>query len=99
MVPLSSRPSSFDHLVGAEHDGLRNREAEGLRCSHVDQHLELGRLLDWKIGGPFPPLKILSTYATAKRPRDDCVSGVSRAMIQLPSSSAYWPYSFARIPT
>src|SRR2546429_4529151 len=44
------RSGSLYHLIGTEHDRLRNREAERLRCSRVDQHLELSRLLDWKIG-------------------------------------------------
>ena len=43
----------LDHLVCPEQDGLRDREAKGLGALEVDDQLELGWLLDWKIEGFF----------------------------------------------
>ena len=41
----------FNHLVGAGKHGRRNLKAEGLGSLGVDHQFELGRLLNWKIGG------------------------------------------------
>src|SRR6266705_1765138 len=57
--PRTTRPrrvsdvcDSLDHLVRANQDRLRNRDAEGLRRLHVDHQLELRRLLDRNISRP-----------------------------------------------
>src|SRR5271168_431327 len=42
--------SLFNHPVGAEQQRLRHLEAECLRSLEIDNQLELGRLLDGKIG-------------------------------------------------
>src|SRR5204863_6091452 len=44
-----SRPL-FDHLVGAGEQRLRHGEAERLGGLHIDDELELGRLLDGQVG-------------------------------------------------
>jgi hypothetical protein len=45
------RGASFDHLVGAGEKHWRHGKAECTRGLRVDDELELGRLLDRKIGG------------------------------------------------
>ena len=45
------RTDSLYHLIGTQHDGLWNGKAERLCRFHVDQHLELSRLLNRKISG------------------------------------------------
>src|SRR5215469_5795615 len=42
---------SFDDLVGAQQNRLRDRQAERLGGLEIDHQLEFGRLLDRKIGG------------------------------------------------
>ena len=59
---------SFDHLVGAREQRRRNLEAECLRHDQVNDEVELGRLLDLKIGGLRPPQN-LSTKSPARRVR------------------------------
>jgi hypothetical protein len=56
----------FDHLVGAGKKRRRHVEAERLRHDQVNDEVELGRLLDRKIGG-LRPRKILSTKSPARR--------------------------------
>jgi hypothetical protein len=41
----------FDHLVSADHDRLRDFDAEHPRGLEIDYQLELGRLLDRQVGG------------------------------------------------
>ncbi len=41
----------FDHLIGAQKDRRRERDAEGLGSFEVDYQLIFGRLLDRQIGG------------------------------------------------
>src|SRR5690348_12138169 len=55
-VLISSRSfrGLLNNLVRAQQQGLRNREAQCLRSVQVDDKVELGRLLDWKVGGPCP---------------------------------------------
>ena len=50
----------FDDLIGPQQHRRRDGEPEGLRGLHVDDQLELRRLLDWRSAG-FAPLRILST--------------------------------------
>src|SRR5438094_8048698 len=45
---ISSGVTSLDHLIGAQQQGLRDRQAEGFRRLQVYDELELGRLLDGK---------------------------------------------------
>src|SRR5262249_1859600 len=42
--------ASFDHFVGTGEQRLRNYQPDRLRGLEIDYQLELGRLLDWKIG-------------------------------------------------
>ena len=57
---------SFDHLVGAGEKRRRHFQANRLRHDQVNDEVELGRLLDRKIGG-LRPRKILSTKSPARR--------------------------------
>ena len=50
-----SRFTSFDHLVGDGEQRRRRFEAKRLRHDQVYDEVELGRLLDLKIGGLRPP--------------------------------------------
>ena len=50
----------LDHLVGAGEQRRRHFQANRLRHDQVNDEVELGRLLDRKIGGLRPP-KLLST--------------------------------------
>src|SRR5215467_14930408 len=45
---------SFDHLVSAGEQRRRQLDAERLRGGQIDNELELGRLLDRKVGGLRP---------------------------------------------
>src|SRR5438477_13134160 len=45
-----ARAASFDHLVGGGLQGEREREPERLRRIEIDHQLELGGLLDRKLG-------------------------------------------------
>src|SRR5262249_24981988 len=47
---LMGQHTLLDHLVGALHEGLRNREAEGLGGLQVNHQLEPCRLLDREVG-------------------------------------------------
>src|SRR5438445_2462137 len=47
----------FDHLIRPQQQRLRDRQPERLGGLEVDDQLELGGLLDGKIGGP-PPQEI-----------------------------------------
>src|SRR5215470_14396023 len=46
-----ARLSLFDHLVGAQKNGCRHIEAEGLRSLEIDHDLELGRQHDRQVRG------------------------------------------------
>ena len=56
---------SFDHLVGAREQRRRHVEAERLRHDQVNDEVELGRLLDRKIGGLRPPQNLVDQVAGA----------------------------------
>src|SRR5262245_34256607 len=43
--------TSFDHLVGERDDPRRDFEAECFRGFQIEDELEFGRLLNWKVGG------------------------------------------------
>jgi hypothetical protein len=45
------RDASFDDLVSASEDRLRDRQTECLGGLEIDNQLELGRFLDREIGG------------------------------------------------
>src|SRR5215475_13165504 len=47
--PKADRPS-LDHSVRAYQEGLRDRKPERLSGRQVNNEIELGRLLNWKIG-------------------------------------------------
>jgi hypothetical protein len=49
----------LDHLVGARGKRRRHVEAECLRHDQVNDEVELGRLLDRKIGGLHPPQNLV----------------------------------------
>src|SRR5690242_21126536 len=51
--PQQRRPS-FDHQVGAAKQRQRDGKAEGLGRLQIDDQLDLGGLLNWKIGRLFP---------------------------------------------
>ena len=55
----------LDHLVGAG-EQRRHFQANRLRHDQVNAEVELGRLLDRKIGG-LRPRKMLSTKSPARR--------------------------------
>src|SRR5260370_41257737 len=46
---FASSLRSLDQLVGAEQEWLRDRQAKRLGCGQIDDEIELGRLLDWKL--------------------------------------------------
>jgi len=52
-VQCSKEDFLFDHLVGDSEQRWWHREAECFGGLEVDHKLELGRLLDWKIGQLF----------------------------------------------
>ena len=56
----------LDDLIHPQHQGRREPETESLRSSQVHDELELGWLLDGKLGR-FCALRSLSTYAAARR--------------------------------
>jgi len=64
---------SLDHLVGTGEQRRRHFQANRLRHDQVNDEVELGRLLDRKIGG-FRPSKILSTKSAGAplRSMKDC---------------------------
>ena len=64
--PISEVSRSFDHLVGAREQRRGNFKTESLRSSNVYDEVELGRLLDPKMGGLRPPQN-LSTKSPARR--------------------------------
>jgi hypothetical protein len=42
-----SAPKSFNYMIGAEEERLRDGQAEGAGSLEVDDELECARLLDW----------------------------------------------------
>ena len=56
---IAANKSLFNHLVGAGDERRRHVEAERLRHDQVNDEVELGRLLDRKIGGLRPPQNLV----------------------------------------
>ena len=56
----------FDHLVGAQQERLRDRQAERLGGRKIDDKLESGRLLNRDIAG-LRTAQILSTNSAVRR--------------------------------
>ena len=48
-----SKGDLFDHLIGEQLQVRRNFEAERFRSFEIDDRLELGRRLHWKVGRSF----------------------------------------------
>ena len=62
---IAANKSLFNHLVGAGEQRRRHVEAERLRHDQVNDEVELGRLLDRKIGGLRPPQNLVDQVAGA----------------------------------
>src|SRR4029079_2900457 len=52
---------SFDHPISTQHEPSGNVMADHLRCLEVDHQLEIGWLLDWKVGW-MGPTKFLDDH-------------------------------------
>jgi hypothetical protein len=61
----SKTAALFDHLVGAREQRRRHFQANRLRHDQVNDEVELGRLLDRKIGGLRPPQNLVDQVAGA----------------------------------
>src|SRR5256886_11532074 len=69
---------SFDHLVGAQQERRRDRQADGARSLQGHDQLELGRLLNREIGGGGAPPRT-DPPAGGKPPRKKyCSDGQSK---------------------
>ena len=55
----------LDHLVGAGEQRRRHFQANRLRHDQVNDEVELGRLLDRKLGGLRPPQNLVDQVAGA----------------------------------
>jgi hypothetical protein len=67
------RPVLLDHLIGAPEQHPRHRQADGLGGGQVDHKIELGRLLDRKIGGPRPSQNLVDIIgSTPVQVREVC---------------------------
>ena len=62
---MNSRRSSFDHLVGAQQERFRDRQAERLGGREIDDELEFGRLLDRDIAGLRPAQNLVDQLGGA----------------------------------
>jgi hypothetical protein len=58
--------SSFNHLVGAQQERLRNGQAECLGGREIDDEIEFGGCSTGRSPG-LAPRRILSTYSAARR--------------------------------
>ena len=65
----------LDNVVSAQQQRLRDRQAEGLRGSHIDDQLELGRLLDGQVAGLRAPEDLIHVGGEASEQISDASLG------------------------
>ena len=58
---------SFDHLVGAQQDRCRQLDADRLGGLEIDDEIELGRLLDPKVGRLRPAQNLVNVVGGAPK--------------------------------
>ena len=69
-VPLpdscsAAKRPSFDDLVGAQQEPLRDVQPESLGGGQIDDEIELGRLLDGQISGLCPTQNLVHVFGGA----------------------------------
>src|SRR6516164_5434578 len=90
LVPLAN--SLLDHFVGGGKQRWRNGEAERRGGLEVDDHLELGWLLNWKIGRLGTPENLVDVRTGApKQIKKTCPIGhESAGCHKFPNSMKRW---------